>query len=157
MTLRFTAEALVTDYTDRNVYLVTAGAAPQPMSAPLTRSGAPLRRATPRVEKNTPPPASAPADIDPWLWDFLVSTAAPGLGWWDRPATRSLRPADAGSGAAGDVPVRMRFAGYNDYRHSVEARINGFSVGTLTFDGAVSATLVGTLPAAPCAQPTSLV
>ena len=149
LTLRFTAEALVTDYTDRNVYLVTTGAAPQPMSAALTRSGAPLAAGTTRVEKNTTYLASAPADADPWLWDFLVSDGSSWpYGWWD-PTGNSARfdlPTLA-PGATGDVPVRLRFAGYNDYRHSVEARINGFSVGSLTFDGAVSATLVGKLPA----------
>ncbi len=144
--LAFEARALATDYSDRNVYLLTAGTAFPHASVPLTRSSEPEATGFQRAERQQLYVPSLPAGADPWQWDVLFSGEAwpnpaydPAAGDFDLPR---LAP-----GAAGPAAVRLRVVGYTRHRHSLTATVNGFAVGSLSFDGAGPALLTGTVPA----------
>jgi hypothetical protein len=141
--IEFLAQGLSTDYTGRNVYLLTWRGAPPRLRASLTRSEDPRSEAV-RVERNQIYLASAPEGSDPWLWDLLFGDGTPwpyvaGDGSFDIPG---LAP-----GASGPVPVRLRFVGRTAHLHRVEAFINGVPVGAMTFRGATTALLQGSVPA----------
>jgi hypothetical protein len=144
--LRFSAEELATDHTGSNVYLFTWSGRPFAMEVPLTRSAEPRVPGFVRIEKTLPYVADAPANADPWLWDALSSGTPWPYADWD-PAAGDFDLPGLVDGLSGPVRVRVRLAGWNDFRHTVVARINGQSVGELTFDGATGATLEGTLDA----------
>jgi uncharacterized repeat protein (TIGR01451 family) len=145
--LAFTAEKLSTDYTGTNVYVLTWGAKPYGMSVGLTRSAAPPAAGFTRVETNAVYLSGAHESADPWHWDWLFGDGSqwPYDWWWPEAGTFDLP--DLAPGAFGDVPVQVRLLGYTDHRHTVEARLNGHLVGSLTFEGAVPATLSGSVPA----------
>ncbi len=147
--LRFMAEELETDYTGDNVYLLSWGRPPFPMRVPLTRSADPLVPGFTRIERTFTYLASAPDGTDPFLWDILYSdgTAWP-YAWWDPSGEwgRFELP-DLAPGASGPAAVRLRLVGYTDHRHGIEARINGFSAGSLSFDGVGGVTLTSSVPA----------
>lgn len=139
--MTFRAEALSTDYTGRNVYVVTWGEIRTPVPAlGLTRSGFPLVPGMTRVEQNVLYAPFAPQGADPWVWDLLVAGEAAGPYAFDVPLPRppQLR-----------IPVRVRVGvvGGSDHVHTVSASINGFAVGQVTFTGKVPAFVEGTLPA----------
>lgn len=130
----FSAEALETPYTSRNVYVLTwAGATPR-MAAPLTLEGDAPRAGFERVAPPLLYVASVPRGTDAWLWDQLV----PGYGaWpydWDPAAGRFDLPGWP-SQAPGPSPVRLRFQGMTAHRHVVKAWLNGESLGGVSFDG----------------------
>jgi hypothetical protein len=144
--IRFRAQALSTDWTDANVYVVSGGGAPA-ASVPLSRSGdAPWPRFT-RVEKSYAYVPSLPREADPWQWDLLLTGVGtwpyswwdPSVGQFDLPGFRPTR---------GDVRVALRLVGFSDHRHTVQARINGVAVGSVTFEGTGLALLEGAVPSA---------
>jgi len=145
-TLVFQARGLSTDYSASNVYLVTAGINPYPMTTPLTRS-APV--ATPgfvRIEKNNIYVASAPREGDPWLWDLLW----PGWDWpnqwaWDPAGTFDI-PGLA-PGLSGPLRVRLQLSTLSEDEHHVTLRLNGVVVGSGVFRDTALATLEGSVPA----------
>jgi hypothetical protein len=139
--ITFHAEPLSTDYTGRNVYVVTWGEIRTPVPAlGLTRSGFPLVPGMTRVEQNVLYAPFAPQGADPWVWDLLVAGEEAGPYAFDVPLPRApqLR-----------MPVRVRVGvmGGSDHVHTVSASINGFAVGQVTFTGKVPAFVEGTIPA----------
>jgi hypothetical protein len=136
--LRFDAEALATDYSDRNAYVVTESLVPPPPSVALTRSGpAPMPGGVAIEQDNLYAPFLA-READPWIWDFLVADAPAG------PFTFDLPPAPA---AGTPVGVRVVVAGLTDHPHEVVASLNGVAVGRARFTGRVMAEVLGTVPA----------
>ncbi len=151
--LQFVAETLSTDYTGDNVYLLTwDGRRHRNKTVELTRSGDPDWSGYSRVERSFAYVPSLPVEADPWQWDILVT----GWGtwpydWWDSTAGTFDLPLRIPSD--GDVKVALRLVGLTEHTHTVEARLNGWSLGTLTFEGATLALLTGEIPAA-LLQPT---
>ena len=144
--LEFWGETLSTDYSGENVYLITWDGRRPKAGVALTRSGDLPWSGYTRVEKSYAYVPSLPREADPWQWDILVT----GWGtwpyeWWDPAAGTFDLPArlprDGGS-----VPVALRLVGASPHTHTVEARINGMSLGTVTFEGEASALLTGEIP-----------
>ena len=106
----------------------------------------PRRPASPASRRAASTSRASPTGADPWQWDFLFS------GWpWPDPGGT---PPPGTSTCPASLPVppgRRRFAsvswGTPTTAHSVTATINGLPVGSLTFDGAVEALLVGSIDA----------
>jgi hypothetical protein len=144
--ITFAAVPFSTDYTGRNVYVLTWGtwgrhAAPR---VPLTRSEAPVPAGFERIKQNAIYVPNAPEQADPWVWDLLLSdegqwpyASDPDAGTFDLPRLQ------AGSGT---VRVRVGVQGRSNQRHQVTAAINGVTVGALAFWGGAPAVLQGTLP-----------
>ena len=144
--IAFDAEGLSTDYTVRNVYVVTwAGRRPRSAVA-LTRSGDPEWPGFVRVEKSRIYVPNAPPEADPWVWDLLFGDGSSWPYEWD-PGSGEFDLPGLAEGSTDDVVVRIRLVGRTAHRHQVEAWINGVPVGSLEFDGAVTALLEGTVPA----------
>jgi uncharacterized repeat protein (TIGR01451 family) len=146
-TLAFQGRALDTDYTGRNVYVVTAGPQVVPLRVPLTRSAPVVPPGTVRIEKSTLYLPQAPLGTDPWLWENL----APEWGewpyaWWD-PAAGDFDVPGLPAGLAGEVRTRVRLLGFSEDEHRITARLNGYPLGEVVFEGRASATLEGTVPA----------
>jgi hypothetical protein len=145
--LVFAASALTTDYTGRNVYVVTEDAKAVPLRVPLTRSAAPETPGSVHVEKNTIYLAQAPLGTDPWLWENLVPEWGEWpYAWWD-PTAGDFDIPGLQPGLTGPVRVRVRLLGFSEDEHHVEARINGQPVGDLVWSGRTVATLEGTVMA----------
>lgn len=142
--LAFDAVPLSTDYSDTNVYVVTVGGIPRISASGLTVSGNPPVHGFRRVERNVLYIPSLPEGPDPWQWDLLFSGAPWPDPAWDPTAGDFDLPRLA-PGATGEVPVRIRVAGYTEHTHTVTASINGLTVGSVSFDGAREATLEGTI------------
>jgi hypothetical protein len=144
--LVFEAEALSTAYTSRNVYVLTwrGGAAP---SVGLTRWADAPQPGFRRVERDSFFVPSAPQGGDPWLWDLLIGD---GSVWpypdWD-PVAGEFDLAGLPDGLSGMVPVRIRVSGYSAHEHTVEAWVNGASIGRVRFLGTDRGLLVGEVPA----------
>ena len=145
-TLVFQAAALSTDYSGTNVYTATPGSVASGVPVPFTVSGDPPAPGFTRVEKGGLYVPSLPEGTDPWQWDFLFS----GWPWpdpgWD-PTAGDFDLPGLVPGATGLAEVRIRLVGYTHHSHSVTATINGLPVGSLTFDGAGPALLVGAVDA----------
>jgi len=137
--LVFQAESFGTDYTGRNVYVVSwqAGLPPAPAVA-FTRSGFPTVPGMVRVEQNLLYAPFVAEGADPWIWDLLVSGQGATSYAFDVP---NLRPGSE------PIAVRIGVVGGSNHHHTVEAAINGSPVGSLTFEGKAPATLSGQLPA----------
>jgi hypothetical protein len=136
--LAFQAELLSTDYTGENVYVVSWGSPTPAPLVTLTRSGFPPIPGSVRVEQqNFYVPFDAEG-ADPWVWDLLVSGQAATNYTFDIPNLQA---------GPNPVPVRIGLVGGAPFLHTVTASLNGTSVGTLTFQGEVQASLTGTLPA----------
>jgi hypothetical protein len=133
--LEFHAEALSTDYTGRNVYLVTWGV-PQAPRADLTRSGFPREEGWRRVEENVLYAAFAAQGADPWIWDFALEGQ-------NGPFAFDL--ADA-SPTKASVPLRIGLIGATEHVHTVRAEMNGVSVGEVVFSGKTMGVLRGGIP-----------
>jgi hypothetical protein len=145
--ISFRSEALATDHTDVNAYVMTSSWSRSRMNVTLAQSAPPPGPGFVRIEKGTIYLPDAPADGDAWLWDLLFSDSGRWpYDWWDAGAGTFDLPDVATSSA--DVSVRIRLIGRTEHAHSVVARINGVTVGSLTFAGAVPALLEGTIPAA---------
>ena len=145
--LRFEGETLSTDYTGENVYLVTWDGRPV-STVPLTRSGDEPWPGWTRVEKSFAYVPSLPREADPWQWDVLVTGWGPWpYDWWDPAAGTFDLPVQVPRGAT-SVSVALRLVGFSAHTHTVEARINGMSVGSVTFEGTRSVLLTGEIPAA---------
>jgi hypothetical protein len=144
--IRFRAQGLSTDWTDRNVYVISWGGTPS-ASVPLTRSGdAPWPRWV-RVEKSYAYVPSLPREADPWQWDLLLTGVGTWpYGWWDPSVGEFDLPGFVPM--RGDVPVALRLVGFSAHTHTVHARINGVAVGSVTFEGVGLALLEGEVPAA---------
>ena len=137
-----------TDYTDEAAYILTwpaTGTAPAPVAG-LTNSGDPLRPGYTRIERNSIYGSVAPGS-DPWQWDLLSGN---GTTWpypeWD-PALGRFDLPDLSAALAGVAQVRIRFVGASDDRHAIDARINGYPVGSFTFAGKTGGLLQGSVPA----------
>ena len=143
--LAFRAEPLASDYAGVNAYVLTAGTAPFPVTASLTRSAPELADGFLRVERNTfYVPAAAPSG-DPWTWDFLSEGPWPNPDW--DPTAGDFDLPGAILGGSQPVAVRLHVAGYTPHTHKLSARINGVDVGELSFEGVEAAVLVGSVPA----------
>jgi uncharacterized repeat protein (TIGR01451 family) len=143
--LTFPVEALSTDYTGDNVYVISAGAVTGP-SVRLTVSGdAPMAGAT-RIEKGVGWVADAPDGQDPWVWDELFSDS----GTWPYPDSDpeigSFDLSDMAAGVTEDVAVRLRLYGASGHEHVVDATLNGWPLGSVSFEGRDKALLSGTVP-----------
>jgi hypothetical protein len=143
--IRFVAEALSTDFTGTNVYVVSRDDSPS-SSVALSRSGVAPAFGFTRVKKSTIYLANAPQEEDPWFQDLLFGD---GTTWpyetWD-PTLGDFDLPDLAPGTAGRVPVEIRLFGRTPHTHEVSASINGAAVGTVRFQGTVAAVLRGTVP-----------
>jgi uncharacterized repeat protein (TIGR01451 family) len=143
----FQAEDRSTDYTGRNTYVFTIGSTPPAPTVPLTRSGASKPGNVTRVEKSFVYLANAPASADPWQWDALFADFGPWPYPWWGPELGQFDLPTLAPGASGDVTVRVRLLGHSAHDHRVDARINGTSIGGVTFSGKGPAVLTGTIRA----------
>jgi uncharacterized repeat protein (TIGR01451 family) len=142
----FQASELGADYFPGNAYVFSVGRPPAAPSVTLTRSAVPRPPGVTRIERNAFYDARIPLGADPWIWDILSYGAWPSALWDPRAGDFDLPGLP--SNAAGDVRVRIRLLGATDHEHSFEARINGVSVGSVSFTGEmVSGDLVGAVPA----------
>jgi hypothetical protein len=149
--IRFRARELSTDWTDTNVYVISWKSGPR-APVPLTRSGDPPWPRSVRVEKSYAYVPALPREADPWQWDLLLTGVGtwpydwwdPSVGEFDLPGFRVAR---------GDVRLALRLVGFTAHTHTVQARINGVAVGSVTFEGVGTALLEGAIPSAallPC-------
>ena len=138
--IEFTAEALSTDYSGRNPYVVSWGRRLPPAPAvAFTVSGFPRRAGFVRVEQNVFNAAFIAQGADPWVWDLLQSGTPSGPYAFDLPGLVA---------GAASVPVRVGLVGGSDHAHTVQAFINGQAAGTVTFQGKKAVLLEGMVPAA---------
>jgi hypothetical protein len=137
--LTFAAEEMSTDYSGRNVYVLSWGAPTPVATVALTRSELPRVPGMVRVERNQYYAAYLPQDADPWIWDLVISGTPAGPWPFDLPG---LVP-----GQSGTARMRLRVVGGSDHTHSLTAYINGVPFGHLVFTGQKSALLKGRLPA----------
>lgn len=137
--LRFRAEALATDYTGVNVYVLAWGPLPARLPVALTRSGPALAPGFVRVEQDVLYAPFVDRAADPWIWDVVGATTAAGPYMFDLPG---FVPAGVGS-----VPVRVALVGGSEHQHTLDAEINGSAVGSVVFTGTAAAQLVGNVPA----------
>lgn len=149
LSLVFRAEALATDYTDRNAYVLGwpgTGAVARP-TVSLTRSADPSRTGYTRIERNSTYAATVPDGADPWQWDLLFGdgTAWPYPYWGDPTLGQFDLPNLVAQGPATSSVV-IRLVGVSDYRHEVRATLNGFEVGSIVFAGRTAALLQGSIP-----------
>ena len=125
--LQFTAEALSTDYSGQNAYILSWGRGlPPAPSVDLTVSGFPRRPGFLRVEQNVFSAAFVAQGADPWIWDALVSGLPAGPYTFDLPGLRA-------GGAR--CRVRVGLIGESDHAHTVQAFVNGQSAGTPDLHG----------------------
>ena len=137
--LQFTAEALSTDYSGQNAYILSWGKGlPPAPSVDFTVSGFPRRNGFVRVEQNVFNAAFVAQGADPWIWDVLVSGVPAGPYVFDVPGLRA---------AGGAVPVRVGLIGGSDHAHTVQAFINGQPAGTVKFTGKKAVMLEGSVSA----------
>jgi peptidase C25-like protein len=137
--IEFTAEALSTDYSGRNPYVLSWGRQlPPAPSVPFTVSGFPRRAGFVRIEQNVFNAAFVAQGADPWIWDLLSSGFPSGPYAFDLPGLVA---------AGASVPVRVGLVGGSDHVHTVQAFINGEPAGTVTFEGKKPVLLEGTVPA----------
>jgi uncharacterized repeat protein (TIGR01451 family) len=144
----FTAEALSTDYTGRNVYVFTMSLPPTAPRVTLTRSAEPKAPATTRIEKSYLYDSRVPFGADPWMWDALLADAGTWPYPWWGPEVGQFDLPHLAPGAAGDVPVRVQLLGFSNHHHRVDARLNGVFIGSVAFRGTFTkATMSGRIPA----------
>jgi len=136
--IQFKAEALSTDFSGRNAYVLSWGARAPAPTVPFTRSGFPRSPGFVRVEQNQFNAAFVAQGSDPWIWDLLVSGSPGGPYAFDVPGLVA---------SAAAVPVRLGVVGGSEHTHTVVATINGQPAGTLTFAGKTAAVLQATIPA----------
>lgn len=144
-TLVFEAQHLSTAYTGVGAYVLTWKRPSPSMRTGLTRWEYPAQPGFRRVERNTFFLPSAPLGDDPWLWDLLLGDGTPWPYSYD-PTIGDFELPGLPGGLSGPVAVRIRFAGASPNTHTIEASINGESVGTLTFVGEGAGVLVGEVP-----------
>lgn len=147
--IRFVATPLVSDYSDKNVYVVTwNGDRPYPMGVSLTASADAPRPGYRRIERDTIYFPATPNGADPWVWDAVMSN---GQWWpyaaWDPEGASGRFDLPAYQPPSSVVPIRIRVIGGTDHTHTVEAKISGVTVGSVTFTGKNKGLISGTLPA----------
>lgn len=138
--LQFSADTIATDYTNRNVYLLSWRR--NPFAAPsttLTRSGFAPVPGMVRIERNRFYAPFAAPGADPWIWDFIDPFSSPQTISFDVP-----RLASPGTEP---VPVRIGFSGAGAHNHTVRATLNGQAVGVTTFAGRTAGMIEGQVPA----------
>jgi hypothetical protein len=141
--LVFEAGRLASDYAAADVYVVSSGAVPPAVR--LTTSEEPPAPGFTRVARYSLYLARAPEDVSPWMWDLLFGDGSSWpYDWWD-PTLGDFDLPRLGQGT-GNARARVRLLGWTDQEHTVEAFVNGVSLGTLTFSGAVPAVLEGAVP-----------
>jgi hypothetical protein len=144
--LSFEAEALSTEYSGRNVYVLSWGMSVPAPSVRLTVSEDPKLPGDSRVERNAIYVPNEPEDQDAWMWDLIYGDGSVWPYASDSTAGDFDLP-ELAPGATGSVPVKIRLVGRTQHLHTVSATINGVFVGRLTFEGMVPAVLRGELPA----------
>jgi hypothetical protein len=144
-TLVFEAQRLSTAYTGVAAYVLTWNKPAPAMRTGLTHWEYPALPEFRRVERNSFFVPSAPMGDDPWLWDLLIGDGSPWPYPYD-PTIGEFELPGLPGGLSGAVPVRIRFAGASPHTHTIEARINGEPVGTLTFVGQGAGILIGDVP-----------
>ena len=141
--LVFEAGRLASDYAAADVYVVSSSAVPA--AVPLTTSEEPPAPGFTRVARYGLYLARAPEDVSPWMWDLLFGDGSSWpYDWWD-PTLGDFDVPRLGQGT-GNARARVRLLGWTDQEHTVEAFVNGVSLGSLTFSGAVPAVLEGEVP-----------
>jgi len=141
--LVFEAGRLASDYAPADVYVVSSSAVPP--AVPLTTSEEPPAPGFTRVARNSIYLARAPEDVSPWMWDLLFGDGSSWpYDWWD-PTLGDFDLPGLGRGT-GNARARVRLLGWTDQEHAVEAFVNGVSLGSLSFSGAVPAVLEGEVP-----------
>jgi hypothetical protein len=137
--LQFTAEALATDYSGQNAYILSWGKGQPPApSVDFTVSGFPRSNGFVRVEQNVFNAAFVAPGADPWIWDLIASGYPAGPWAFDLPGLRA---------GGGRVPVRVGLIGGSDHAHTVQAFINGQPAGTVKFTGKKAVMLEGSVSA----------
>ncbi len=140
----FVAEPLSTDYTERNVYLLSWAQPAAPMAVSLTRSSEPPDPGTARAERNLVYLASSSPTGTRWFWDALYGNGAPWPNEWSAPAAFDLPALEPD--LQRPVQVQVRVFAWSDHRHELAVRVNGVAVaGELSFEGRGYATLHGTI------------
>ena len=140
----FSAEALSTDYTGKNVYVVTWGRQAPAMPAALTRSEDPLDPAFLRAERNALYLASASPTGDPWFWGYLFGDGSP----WPYPGANGAFDLPGLQPASGATAVRIRVFAWSNGEHTLDASVNGARVlGDQRFTGIGYHTFEGTIEA----------
>jgi hypothetical protein len=147
-TVQFLGETLSTDYSGENAYVISWDGRQRRTSVALSRSGDLPWEGYTRVERSFAYVPSLPLEADPWQWDALIT----GWGtwpyeWWDPTAGTFDLPVRLPPDGT-YVTVALRLVGATSHTHTVDARLNGWSLGSLTFEGQTSALLVGEVPAA---------
>jgi hypothetical protein len=143
--IRFLAAPLTTEYSSKNVYVVTAGQpAPRPVAG-LSFVTPPPAPGWTRIERDVAYVAPAPESADPWAWSMFFTDFGD-WPYWEPEEGRFDLPG-LPSGLAGEIPIEAHFYGYSRHTHEIEARINGYSIGRVTFEGATAAVIFGRVPA----------
>ncbi len=136
--LQFPAQAFLTDYTEKAVYVVTGPRTTFGMKAPLTRSGPPLPRGFTRVQEDVYFAPFVNRAGDPWIWDVAVGGVPAGPFSFDLPGL--VAP-------TGGIPVRVHVSGGSDHEHVLRAEINNVLVGKTRFSGRALGVVKGWIPA----------
>jgi Peptidase family C25 len=139
--LGFQATEFSSDYTDRNVYILSWGLARQigGSQVAFTRSGPPLLPGFTRRQEDHVYAAFLDRRADPWVWDLLLPGAGLGAYMFD---LEGLAP------VTGNVAVRISFAGATSHTHLIDAFLNGVRVGGVRLEGLAAKQLVGSVPGA---------
>ncbi|MEW6368301.1 MAG: C25 family cysteine peptidase [Acidobacteriota bacterium] len=138
-TIEFVSTAFATDYSSRNVYVVTWGAATAPApSVHFTKSGFAEFPGGTRVEQNLFYAPFIAQGGDPWVWNFLST--------WFPPDELSFDLPSLAAPPAGSIPVRIGVVGGTDHTHTIEAWINGNRVGQVSFRGKTTGEIWGEIP-----------
>ncbi len=125
--IAFSSAPVSTDYTGRNVYVVSWGATGTPAPrVKLSKSGFAELPGMTRFEQNRYWVPFVSPNGDPWVWDFLSADYAPEL-QFDLPGPP---PATSAS-----IPVRIGIYGGTDDSHTIKAFLNGSKVGQVTLSG----------------------
>ena len=137
--IEFSSTPLATDYTGRNVYVVSWGAVGPRSRSAFSKSGFAELPGMTRFEANQSYAPFISPSGDPWIWDMLSKAHAPKL-LFDLP--KSPAPNSRA------IAVRIGVYGATDNLHKITAFINGALVGQVTFSGKAMAEVRGKAPSA---------
>jgi len=136
--IQFMSSAISTDYTNRNVYVLSwQRSIPKP-SVEFTRSGFSTLSGMERIERNIFYAGFVAKNADPWIWGFINTSATP--------EPFSFDVLNLGPQGVDPVAVRIGFSGGTDHMHTVKAKLNGQAVGEVSFEGKTVSEISGQVP-----------